>query len=133
MIVFHNRSIDWALHDESDYFQTKSINEILDYSFQFLTKLSDYLKVKNIKLSIAIYPHPTELFHSQKDSKIVKKFENFCNLRCHKLINLHDFLFDEVEKFGVVKTYKKYFIFRDNHLNKEGNIKFAEILIDNYR
>ena len=26
----------------------KSINEILDYSFQFLTKLSDYLKVKNM-------------------------------------------------------------------------------------
>ena len=133
MIVFNNRSIDWAIHEKSDFFQNKSIDEILNYSFQFLIKLNDYLKEKNIKLSIVIYPHPTELLHSQKDSKIVKKFENFCNSRCHKFINLHNFLFDEVEKFGVVKTYKKYFIFRDNHLNKEGNIKFAEKLIERYR
>ena len=133
MIVFNNRTIDWALYNESDFFQTKSINEVLDYSFQFLFKLSDYLKTKNIKLSVVIYPHPTELLHSQKNSKIVQKFENFCNLRCHKFINLHNFFFDEVEKFGLIKTYKKYFIFRDFHLNKEGNIKFAEKLIEKYR
>ena len=133
MIVFNNRSIDWAIHDESVFFQNKSIDEILDYSFEFLIKLSDYLKDKNIDLSIVIYPHPTELLHSQKNSKIVQKFENFCNLRCHKFINLHNFFFDEVDKFGLIKTYKKYFIFRDNHLNKEGNIKFAEKLIERYR
>lgn len=133
MIVFNNRSIDWAIHDESVFFQNKSIDEILDYSFEFLIKLSDYLKDKNIDLSIVIYPHPTELLHSQKNSKIVQKFENFCNLRCHKFINLHNFFFDEVDKFGLIKTYKKYFIFRDNHLNKEGNIKFAEKLIEKYR
>jgi len=81
MIVFNNRSIDWAIHDESVFFQNKSIDEILDYSFEFLIKLSDYLKDKNIDLSIVIYPHPTELLHSQKNSKIVQKFENFCNLK----------------------------------------------------
>ena len=130
MVVFNDRSKDWALYDNSDYYETKSIGEILDYSFLFLTKLSDYLIDKNIKLSIVIYPHPTELLHSNKDSRIVKRFKDFCNLRCNRLINLHDFFFDEIEKFGVIKTYKKYFIFRDNHLNKDGNKKFAEILIN---
>ena len=133
MIVFNNRSIDWALHDTSEFFKNKSIDATLDYSFSFLLKLSDYLKTKNIKLSLVIYPHPTELLHSKKKSKIVKKFQNFCNSRCHKFINIHNFLFDEVNEIGVIKTYKKYFIFRDNHLNKKGNRKFAEILFQHYK
>jgi hypothetical protein len=133
MIVFNNRSIDWALYDESEYFKNKTIDETLDYSFSFLLKLSDYLKSKNINLSLVIYPHPTELLYSKKESKIVKKFEKFCYLRCHKFINIHDILFDEVYETSVIKTYKKYFIFRDNHLNQKGNEKFAEILFQYYK
>ena len=132
MVVFNNPAMDWSIYNESIYFNKRSVKESIDYSLSFLYKLSDYLKQKGIRFSIVIYPHPTELLHSTKNSKITKIFNDFCVSRCFKFINIHDFLFEEIETSNVIDVYKKYFIFRDNHLNLEGNKKFSEILFMYY-
>ena len=132
MIIFNDPVIDWALHDQSEYFQKRSINETINYSMSHLEYLFSYLEVKEIKLSVVIYPHPTQLLHSNENSKIVKIFKKFCEIRCHKFINLHEIFFQEVNLIGVKNVYKKYYIFRDFHFNKKGNQKVAEILFKYY-
>jgi len=132
MIIFNDPRIDWAIYDESEFFQKRNIKDSIDYSLSFMHKLYSYLENKNIKFSLVIYPHPTQLLHSNKDSKIVKIFEEFCHKRCHNFVNLHDIFFDEVKLVGVKKVYKEYYIFRDFHFNRKGNQKVAEILFNFY-
>ena len=43
-----------------------------------MTKLSNYLNNRNIKLSIGVYPHPATLLYDTENSLQVKIWSDFC-------------------------------------------------------
>ena len=53
-----------------------------------MTKLSNYLNNRNIKLSIGVYPHPATLLHDTENSLQVKFGQIFVKKTVVKFINL---------------------------------------------
>ena len=59
---------------ENNFTDNKGINNAINY----MTKLSNYLNNRNIKLSIGVYPHPATLLHDTENSLQVKIWSDFC-------------------------------------------------------
>ena len=100
----------------------------IDNSLKYMTLLSNILKQKNIKLSLAVYPHPATLIYDDKNSKHVKIWRKFCNNRCENFVNLFPDFFNEIKNNNVMKIIKKYYIKNDIHFNEEGNKKIFNLI-----
>ena len=129
--ALNDEYIKFTFSNKTDFLQN-DIDISIDNSFSFLYELSNYLKLKNIKFNIAIYPHPTQLKYDRRNSKMVKKIKEFCLENCDSLINYYDFFFDEVDQIGYMKTYEKYWILSDIHLNEFGHKFIANKLISKF-
>ena len=100
----------------------KSIN----FTFESFNELNSYLKDKNINLYIVVYPWPFEL----KDSDVREKYLKYLNLKFseNSLNNL--FVYDEFLKGDTNQNIFKYYLPKDVHFNKEGNIILKEKIYD---
>ncbi len=95
----------------------------IDNSLKYMSFLSNVLKKKNIKLSLAVYPHPATLIHDIEDSKHVSIWRKFCINKCTNFINLFPIFFNEIKNNNQMKIIKKYYIHNDIHFNEAGNRK----------
>ena len=100
----------------------------IDNSLKYMTLLSNILKQKKIKLSLAVYPHPATLIYDDKKSKHVKIWSKFCLNRCENFINLFPTFFNEIKNNNEMKIIKKYYISNDIHFNEEGNKKIFNFI-----
>ena len=100
----------------------KSVN----FAFESFNELNSYLKDKNINLYIVVYPWPFEL----KDSDVREKYLNYLNLKFseNNLNNL--FVYDEFLKGDSNQNIFKYYLPKDVHFNREGNIILKEKIYD---
>lgn len=108
----------------------------VDLNIYHMTKLYDFLKSYNVKLSIAVYPWPNTLLYDQASSKQVKIWKNFCVNRCSSFINYFPIFFEGKEKLKLneaKKIIKKYYIKGDMHFNTLGNKKISDELIKLYK
>lgn len=94
-----------------------------------MTKLHQLLAKRDIPMSIVIYPWPQQLENDVEESKHVLMWRKFCENKCSNFINLFPYFFDSKEKYGYLKTYRKYYWWNDIHFNKEGNKVVANELI----
>ena len=79
------------------------------------------LQKNNIRLSIAIYPHPAQVLHENNISRHENIWKDFCIDKCHKFIN-------SFETFKKLKKHKdnmsivvENYIENDVHFNKNGH------------
>ena len=101
----------------------------------YMKKLYDFLKNRNIDLTIAVYPWPNNLIYDQKLSRHVKIWENFCVEKCKNFINFFPIFFENKQKLNLKQSKEiinKYFLKYDMHFNKKGNYKIAEELLKIY-
>ena len=100
----------------------KSVN----FAFESFNELNSYLKDKNINLYIVVYPWPFEL----KDSDVREKYLNYLNLKFseNNLNNL--FVYDEFLKGDTNQNIFQYYLPKDVHFNREGNLILKEKIYD---
>ena len=100
----------------------KSIN----FTFENFNELNSYLKDKNINLYIVVYPWPFEL----TDSDVREKYLNYLNLKFseNNLNNL--FVYDEFLKGDTNQNIFQYYLPKDVHFNREGNLILKEKIYD---
>ena len=100
----------------------KSIN----FAFESFNELNSLLKDKNINLYIVVYPWPFEL----KDSDVREKYLNYLNLKFseNNLNNL--FVYDEFLKGDTNQNIFQYYLPKDVHFNREGNLILKEKIYD---
>ena len=114
----------WTYSDSNEEIK-KGINN----SMKYMKNLSDYLNAKNITLSVAVYPHPGQILHDNKNSKHVQIWRDFCKQKCKYFINLFPIFFNNKDNVKKMDIIKKYFIKNDIHFNKHGNKKIFDYLI----
>ena len=117
----HEKS-SWTFNDK--YFGEKHINK----SLKFLELTYDLLNKNDIKMSIGIYPWPTQILHDKEDSKLVSLMKNFCLDKCEFFFNNFPDFFEKIENNNRNAIISKYYFKGDVHYNAEGN----DILFKNF-
>ena len=112
------------------------LNRALDLNKIYMTKLYEYLKEKNIDLSIAVYPYPNTLIYDNLNSNYVSLWKNFCLKKCKNFINFFPLFFENKNKLDFKTALEKtslYYLDGDVHYNKLGNEKIANGLINFFK
>ena len=98
-----------------------------------MNKLLLLTRHNNIKLTVAVYPHPFQIWYEDLNSNYVKIWEEWSRSNHVKLINF----FPDLINYGLTKkdktvVVKKYYFVNDVHFNKEGNKLIAKKLLEEY-
>ena len=121
----HEKS-SWTFND--NYFNDQQINNSIN-----LMKLThDLLKKNNIKLSVGIYPWPSQILYDNRNSNFVKLIKDFCLSRCEFFFNNFSDFFDEVDDLNRKSLISKYYFKNDVHFNKQGNYKLYKNFINTF-
>ena len=122
----HEKS-SWTYNDK--YFGIKEINKSLKY----MEMIHELLKNNNIKMSVGIYPWPSQILFDTKNSKIVNLMENFCVNRCEFFFNNFPDFLDEINSIDKKDLILKYYIDGDVHFNSLGNEKLYINFVNNFK
>ncbi len=87
-----------------------------------MSALKRLLDAHHIRMSVVVYPWPSQLMHNKPGHPGVSVWRDFCaREKCADFIDADDFFFEQVRRHGLVETLNKYYIAGDAHFNKEGN------------
>ncbi|OUV60240.1 MAG: hypothetical protein CBC88_02995 [Candidatus Pelagibacter sp. TMED128] len=100
-----------------DLWETEGKRSI-DFAFETFKELKFFLDKRNIKLYVLVYPWPFDL----KDNIVRKKYLDYLNLKFseNNLNNL--IIYDEFLKGDIDQNIFKYYLPKDVHFNREGNL-----------
>ena len=116
----------WSYIDNYKNLDLKIKNQIYNMNELFL-----FLKQRNIKLSVLIYPHQASIKFDKKNSLYKEIWKNFCLNKCFKFIDAYSIFFEELENSSKEQVMERYYIKNDPHFNYEGNTMVANILYKN--
>ena len=132
-IIFDNSVMiktSWLNEDIEKYkIKEKTLLNIHSETKYYVDQIYQILKKKDIKFSLAIYPWPQNYLNRKNNVFYREEWKNFCISRC---INFFDYFedFDNlIKEEGYDQVYKKYYIYKDVHFNKFGNILIADKII----
>ena len=116
--------------DESSY---KEYGEKgLTKSAKYMENLLKLLRVHGIKMTIAIYPWPDQIYYDTLESKHVVFWRNWTKNNNVGFINHFKDFFLSKNKIGAIKTIEKYYILGDVHFNDKGNILIKDYFLSQY-
>lgn len=124
--VEENFRSSWTYDYDKKWYDNNELEDILKNSKFNMNKLYELLKKNNIRMSIAVFPWPSTLKYDNRDNLQVKTWREFCENKCKKFYNFMEPFFKEKNKIGYRKTYFKYYIYGDIHLNENGHKLIAE-------
>ncbi len=104
----------------------------LNLSAIYMENLLETLKTNDIKMTLAIYPWPDQIFYDNVNSKHAVFWENWAKKNKVKFVNHFIDFFLSKNEFGAIKTIEKYYILGDVHLNTKGNILIKEYFLSQY-
>lgn len=122
----HEKS-SWTFND--DFFKEKDIKK----SFKFLEMTFELLKKNNIKMSIGIYPWPSQIMYDTENSKIVALMNEFCFNKCEFFFNNFPDFFHEIKLTDKESVISRNYIKNDVHFNAVGNEKLFLNFIKNFK
>tara|TARA_Y100000590_G_C15632002_1_gene981543 strand:+ start:59 stop:1273 length:1215 start_codon:yes stop_codon:yes gene_type:complete len=104
--------------------------ELMNLSMQNLVKIC----IKHdIKLTIAVYPHPAQIIHNDYDSFHVKKWKNFSDNNNIQFFNFFPSFFKpDLKREKSIEIINKYYKKNDYHFNILGNKVIARNFLDFY-
>lgn len=102
----------------------------IDKSIIKMNDLFLLLDKNNIKLTVAVYPWPAQLFYDKVDSDQVKIWRKFCEGKCHRFIDNFATFFSFLDKSDPQKVVDTYYHYHDAHFNKKGHQILARNFIE---
>ena len=113
-------------------------NKFGDHGIQLMEKYMNkifYLANKNnFKITVAVYPRPTQIWYEDVDSIQVSFWKKWTEEKNISFINLFPlFVKKNITQAEKYKILKKYYLNGDPHFNKLGNILIANEIIKNYK
>jgi hypothetical protein len=141
--ILEKETASWSFYLSSNYVRDKwTIDDNLYESFgkdgvlimkKYMDKLVELLKENNIKLTIAVYPYPSQVWYEDLHSRHVHVWEEWAIENDVNFINhFPDFVVIDQDNNKKLETLKKYYIPNDVHFNKEGNKVIANKFIQTY-
>ncbi|MGH8550483.1 MAG: hypothetical protein ACRERU_18150, partial [Methylococcales bacterium] len=121
--IRHRRAL-WTL--DSVYYKKYTVAGMKKAKMNIMN-LKKLMDTHRIKLSLVVYPWPTQIYYQDLDSLQVKEWNTFCEVNQIDFVNLFpDFISDDPKSNK--KTILEYFVKNDMHWNEKGNRKAAEAL-----
>jgi lysophospholipase L1-like esterase len=122
-----NNKGNWTIKDLS--YSKKGVA----LSTKYMDKLFRLCKNNNIKMTIAVYPWPNQVWYEDLDSKQVQIWKNFSEERGIKFINnFPDFVKKKISDNDKLDIIKKYYFPADVHFNEYGSKVIANNFINSY-
>ena len=90
----------------------------IDFAFESFIELKSFLNERNIELYIVIYPWPFDLL----DDGIRKKYLDYLNKKFLENDFKNLIVYDEFLKEDVSQSIFKYYLPKDVHFNRQGNL-----------
>ena len=89
------------------------------------------LASRNIPISVVVYPWPAQLAHDTVDSRQVRIWQDWCQGKCKRFIDLFPAFFaikDQCPRIQPGCWYLSHFIFGDTHYNSTGDAVVANVI-----
>ena len=120
----------WTIYeDEYERYAAKGEKKMIVY----MNKLVELTKKKDIKITIVVYPHISQVWHEDLNSKHVKIWKSFAEKNNINFINLFPLFVEEnIEDDRKIEILKENYIIDDGHFNKKGNKKIAKYILNNH-
>ena len=104
----------------------------LNISANHMDSLLQLLKKQKIKMTLAVYPWPDQIYHDTVDSRQVLFWEAWTKKNNVRFINHFNDLFSLKDKIGAERLIEEYYIAGDVHFNEKGNILFKDYFLSQY-
>jgi hypothetical protein len=104
----------------------------LDISAKHMENLLQLLNKHKIKMTLAVYPWPVQLYYDTVDSKQVTFWESWAKKNNTRFINHFNDLFSIKDKIGLKRLIEEYYIAGDVHFNEMGNILFKDYFLSQF-
>jgi hypothetical protein len=105
-----------------------------DLMIKYMDRLNDMLAKKNINLTVAVYPWPSQIWHEDLNSRQVLIWENWCNKNNINLLNYFPlFIKKKTSNKMKIDVIKEYYFVNDIHLNKNGHRLIANYFLLNFK
>ena len=111
----------WPYNSNHSIYQNKNDQKAIELAKTHTLMLYELLQKNNITLSIAVYPHPSNVLYGSIDSKQVQIWREFCINKCFEFIDFYKLFFEMKKNMSSDQIVKKYYYRNDNHFNKLGN------------
>ena len=99
----------------------------------YMDKIVLLSKKYNFKITIAVYPRPTQIWNEDLNSIHVDIWNKWADKNNIKFLNLFPIFIEKDQNLKQrYKTLKKYYLKGDPHFNKLGNKMIANEIIKNY-
>lgn len=142
--TFFSKSNYWFMYTDKNYKSDKwTIDEASYRNFgekgnfrmiKYMDKLFKVLNKHNVKLTIAVYPWPSQIWYQDLDSKHVKIWRDWSSEKGVRFLNYFpSFINQNNNKDKIIKTLNDFYIKGDIHFNKLGNEKLYLGFIDFYK
>ena len=100
---------------------------------KYMNKLLELTKEHKIDLTIAVYPHVSQIWYDDLNSMHVQIWKDWSKKNQIKFINYFpDFISKGLSSSEKIQLFKKYFLPGDVHYNKKGNKLIADKFIKTY-
>jgi lysophospholipase L1-like esterase len=127
-LVYFGRRATWVFernNPDHEYTNQKMI--------KYMDKLLRLTRDNNIKLTIAVYPWPFQVWYEDLNSVHVKTWEEWSRRNNVNFINYFpDFISKGLTNKKKLELMKKYYIPVDVHFNKQGNKVIAKKFLEKY-
>ena len=104
----------------------------LNISSKNMGKLLQLLRKHKIKLTMAIYPWPGQIYYDTIDSKQVLFWKNWTSKNNVGFINHFNDFFSLKDEIGAEQLIENYYIPGDVHFNEKGNLLIKESFLNQY-
>lgn len=119
----------WTYNNRSVGYGENGVESSIEKSVGVMKQLFRYLQSRKIKLSIGVYPWPSQLLHDTEHSRQAKIWSDFCETRCVHFISSFPSLFSLARKTSTTDVIERLYIDGDVHFNLQGNIVLANDLM----
>lgn len=123
----------WTYNSMSEGYGVMGVNAANDKSIEMMSQLYEILSQKGIKLSVGVYPWPSQLLFDKRESRQVEIWKNFCENRCVHFYNSFPIFFEMSEKHGIDGALDKFFMKNDVHHNANGSKLIATDFLNGYK
>ena len=98
-----------------------------------MNKLLSLLKENNIKMTLAVYPWPDQIYYDNASSKQVTHWKTWAQNNHIQFIDHFKDFFKIKESIDAKNIIEKYYVPGDVHFNGKGNSLIAEQFLKQYK
>lgn len=123
----------WTVDDSDEGYGKLGVKGSIDKSLAMMEKLYDLCKINNIKLSVGVYPWPSQILYDVEESKQVRIWKSFCTDKCENFYNSFPAFFSLIKSSSKKEVINNNYFYGDMHFNENGNQLIAADFLASYK